>query len=59
MGNSYKFATFAGNLLKRIPLVKISKIGDYFSLVKINHTIFSLPFALIGFFLAVKTPAPN
>lgn len=32
-----------------------SKIADYFSLVKINHTIFSLPFALIGFFLAVKT----
>ncbi|MEI7724041.1 MAG: 4-hydroxybenzoate octaprenyltransferase [Bacteroidota bacterium] len=33
-----------------------SKISNYFSLVKINHTIFSLPFALIGFFLAVKTP---
>lgn len=32
-----------------------SKIADYFSLVKINHTIFSLPFALIGFFLALKT----
>jgi len=36
--------------------VKIQKIAHYFSLVKINHTIFSLPFALIGFFLAVKTP---
>lgn len=31
------------------------KIADYFSLVKINHTIFSLPFALIGFSLAIKT----
>ena len=26
----------------------------YFSLVKFSHTIFALPFALIGFFLAVK-----
>jgi 4-hydroxybenzoate polyprenyltransferase len=30
------------------------KVTDYFSLVRINHTIFSLPFALIGFSLAVK-----
>jgi 4-hydroxybenzoate polyprenyltransferase len=30
------------------------KVADYFSLVKINHTIFSLPFALIGFSLAIK-----
>jgi len=36
-------------------VVKNAKISDYFSLVKINHTIFSLPFALIGFSLAVKT----
>jgi 4-hydroxybenzoate polyprenyltransferase len=36
-------------------VVRNLKIADYFSLVKINHTIFSLPFALIGFFLAVKT----
>jgi 4-hydroxybenzoate polyprenyltransferase len=27
-------------------------IRNYFSLVKISHTVFSLPFALIGFFLA-------
>jgi len=27
-------------------------IQNYFSLVKISHTVFSLPFALIGFFLA-------
>ncbi len=30
-------------------------IADYFSLVKINHTIFSLPFALVGFFLAMNS----
>ncbi|MFN8259278.1 MAG: UbiA-like polyprenyltransferase [Bacteroidales bacterium] len=29
-------------------------ISKYFSLVKFSHTIFALPFALIGFFLAVK-----
>ncbi|NQV01311.1 MAG: UbiA family prenyltransferase, partial [Bacteroidia bacterium] len=32
----------------------MSGIKDYFSLVKINHTIFSMPFALIGFFLAIR-----
>ena len=31
------------------------KVSHYLSLVKISHTIFSLPFALIGFFLAVET----
>jgi len=30
-------------------------ISDYLSLVKFSHTVFALPFALIGFFLAVKT----
>jgi 4-hydroxybenzoate polyprenyltransferase len=35
---------------------KSATVSDYFSLVKISHTIFSMPFALIGFFLAVKTP---
>jgi 4-hydroxybenzoate polyprenyltransferase len=33
-------------------LLKPSSLLHYFSLVKIHHTIFSLPFALIGFFLA-------
>jgi 4-hydroxybenzoate polyprenyltransferase len=42
-----------------MPVTRNSKISDYFSLVKINHTIFSLPFALIGFFLAVKTHHEN
>lgn len=40
-------------------MVKSVKIADYFSLVKINHTIFSLPFALIGFFLAIKVNEEN
>ena len=38
---------------------KHSTISDYFSLVKIHHTIFSLPFALIGFFLAVNEKNGN
>ena len=32
----------------------LTRISDFFSLVKIAHTVFSLPFALIGFFLALK-----
>jgi len=28
-------------------------ISDYFSLIKFSHTVFALPFALVGFFLAV------
>jgi len=35
------------------------KVTDYFSLVKINHTIFSLPFAMIGFSLAMKDKSEN
>lgn len=31
----------------------LKKISSYFSLVKFSHTIFALPFAMIGFFLAV------
>lgn len=34
----------------------IKRISNFSSLVKISHTIFSLPFAVIGFFLAAKTP---
>jgi len=29
--------------------------GNYLSLVKFSHTLFAMPFALIGYFLAVKT----
>ena len=30
---------------------------NYFSLIKFSHTIFAMPFALIGFFLAITTSA--
>jgi len=32
----------------------VSKIKNYLSLVKFSHTIFAMPFALIGFFLGIK-----
>ena len=32
----------------------MSKIKQYLSLIKFSHTIFALPFALIGFLLAIK-----
>lgn len=31
-----------------------NSVADYLSLVKFSHTVFALPFALIGFFLALK-----
>ncbi len=35
--------------------MKLKKnINKYLSLVKFSHTIFAMPFALIGFFMAVK-----
>jgi len=34
-------------------------IKKYLSLVKFSHTIFAMPFALIGFFLAIKTSETN
>ncbi|MDE3184074.1 MAG: putative 4-hydroxybenzoate polyprenyltransferase [Bacteroidota bacterium] len=33
----------------------LSEIKNYFSLVKFAHTIFAMPFALIGFFYGLKT----
>nr|HPN23044.1 4-hydroxybenzoate octaprenyltransferase [Tenuifilaceae bacterium] len=33
----------------------VKKFKNYLSLVKFSHTIFAMPFALIGFFLAIKT----
>ncbi|MBN2521585.1 MAG: UbiA family prenyltransferase [Bacteroidales bacterium] len=33
---------------------KNSHIKNYLSLVKFSHTVFAMPFALIGFFIAVK-----
>ena len=38
----------------------MNKIKNYLSLVKFSHTIFAMPFALIGFFLALfKNEAPQ
>ena len=31
-----------------------SKIADYFSLIVFSHTIFAMPFAIIGYLLAIK-----
>ena len=31
----------------------LRRIGNYLSLIKFSHTVFALPFALLGFFLAV------
>lgn len=36
-----------------------SNLKKYFSLVKFSHTIFAMPFALIGFFLAYRTSPLN
>jgi len=33
----------------------ISKISSYFSLIKFSHTIFALPFAMIGFLAGLET----
>lgn len=33
----------------------LKRIRDYFSLVRFSHTIFAMPFALLGFFTAVKS----
>ena len=35
----------------------MNTVKNYLSLVKFSHTIFALPFALIGFFLALYAPA--
>ena len=31
-------------------------INNYFSLVRFSHTVFAMPFALLGFFTAISTP---
>ncbi|MFI5128684.1 MAG: UbiA-like polyprenyltransferase [Chitinophagales bacterium] len=33
----------------------MKKVKSYLSLIKFSHTIFAMPFALIGFFLSIKT----
>lgn len=35
--------------------MKTVSVSNYFSLIKFSHTVFALPFALLGYFLAVKT----
>lgn len=37
----------------------MNTIKNYLSLVKFSHTIFAMPFALIGFFLAIYLPLPS
>jgi 4-hydroxybenzoate polyprenyltransferase len=32
----------------------LKRIGTYLSLVKFSHTIFAMPFAFIGFFIALS-----
>ena len=32
----------------------LKKINQYLSLIKFSHTVFAMPFAMIGFLLAVK-----
>ena len=39
--------------------MKSSSVSNYLSLIKFSHTVFALPFALLGFFLAVKTTEAN
>jgi len=57
--NNHKFAFYLSSLkgfshfCKKIINLK-NNIKSYFALVKFSHTIFALPFALIGFFTAIK-----
>lgn len=37
-------------------IVSIKSVKNYFSLVKFSHTVFAMPFAMIGFSLAVSKP---
>jgi len=39
--------------------MKTTSVSNYLSLIKFSHTVFALPFALLGFFLAVKTTDAN
>ncbi len=39
----------------KIPKLNMTAVKKYLSLVKFSHTIFALPFAMIGFFLAVTS----
>lgn len=39
--------------------MKNSKLYNFFSLVKFSHTIFALPFALLGYFIAIEFSAES
>ncbi|WP_238430006.1 UbiA-like polyprenyltransferase [Chitinophaga agri] len=54
--NSYSCHIFAK--LKKTTAIMIATVNKYLSLVKFSHTIFAMPFALTGFFIATtKTDA--
>ncbi len=53
------FVIFAPNNCRMSKQQFITKIGNYLSMVKFAHTIFALPFALFGFFMAVGSPDNN
>ena len=40
-------------LISSTAMTSLRRVGDYLSLVKFSHTVFALPFALLGFFLGV------
>ncbi len=42
------------NLLLDLTSLSMPTLKSYLSLIKFSHTIFAMPFALIGFFLAIK-----
>lgn len=51
--NSCELIYFCNHNRNKMVLQKIqAKVGNYLSLVKFAHTIFAMPFALLGFFLA-------
>lgn len=37
----------------------MKRVKNYLSLVKFSHTIFAMPFALIGYFLGMRVLNPN
>lgn len=39
--------------------MKTASVSNYLSLIKFSHTVFALPFALLGFFIAVKSTEAN
>jgi 4-hydroxybenzoate polyprenyltransferase len=44
---------FQKGVLKHPYICNMSKVKSYLSLIKFSHTIFAMPFAMIGFFLAL------